>query len=152
MAQPQGLLYVYVACFLYKHHALFKKEQPDTNPPYILITGWVVSRYIQHCRQKIQALFLLAKTNRLAKKPSHAPWTISVDPPAPKREKARGIDRLESSQLASSSDGTTTASFTWSLGSRSGKIWPWGITYGSILGWMNIHLPAILMSTRGTGF
>ena len=30
--------------------------------------------------------------------------------------------------------------------------WPWGITYGSILGWMNIHLPPILMFTRGTGF
>ena len=27
-------------------------------------------------------------------------------------------------------------------------IWPWGITYGSILG-MNIHLPAIWMFTRG---
>ena len=31
-------------------------------------------------------------------------------------------------------------------------IWPWGITYGSIFGWMNIHLPPILMVTRGTGF
>ena len=28
--------------------------------------------------------------------------------------------------------------------------WPWGITYGSILGWMSIHLPPILMFTRGT--
>ena len=31
-------------------------------------------------------------------------------------------------------------------------IWPWGISYGPILGWMNIHLPPILMFTRGTGF
>ena len=30
-------------------------------------------------------------------------------------------------------------------------VWPWGKTYGSILGWMNIHLPPILMFTRGTG-
>ena len=30
--------------------------------------------------------------------------------------------------------------------------WPWGIIYGCILGWMNIHLPPILMFTRGTGF
>ena len=29
--------------------------------------------------------------------------------------------------------------------------WPWGITYGSILGWMNIHLLPILMFTGGTG-
>ena len=28
-------------------------------------------------------------------------------------------------------------------------IWPWGITYDSILGSMNIHLPPILMFTRG---
>ena len=27
--------------------------------------------------------------------------------------------------------------------------WSWGITYGSILGWMNIHLPPLLMFTRG---
>ena len=30
------------------------------------------------------------------------------------------------------------------LGLTSSLIWPWGITYGSILGWMNIHLPPIL--------
>ena len=30
----------------------------------------------------------------------------------------------------------------------SEKIWTWGVTYGSILGWMNIHLPPILMFTR----
>ena len=31
-------------------------------------------------------------------------------------------------------------------------IWPWGINYGDpILRWMNIHLPPILMFTRGTG-
>ena len=33
--------------------------------------------------------------------------------------------------------------------------WPWGITgitFGSILGWMNVHSPPILMFTRGTGF
>ena len=30
-------------------------------------------------------------------------------------------------------------------------LWPWGISHGSILGWMNIHLPAILMFTRGRG-
>ena len=31
--------------------------------------------------------------------------------------------------------------------------WPWGRTYGDpILGWMNIHLPPILMFSRGTGF
>ena len=30
----------------------------------------------------------------------------------------------------------------------SGVTWPWGTTYGSILGWMNIHLPPILMFTR----
>ena len=30
--------------------------------------------------------------------------------------------------------------------------WPWGITYGSMLGWMNIHLPPTLMFTRGTYF
>ena len=35
---------------------------------------------------------------------------------------------------------------------RINYTWPWGITYGSILGWMNIHLPPILMFTRGTGF
>ena len=35
--------------------------------------------------------------------------------------------------------------------SKSASIlkWPWGITNGSILGWMNIHLPPILMFTRG---
>ena len=32
------------------------------------------------------------------------------------------------------------------------RILPWGITYGSILRWMNIPLPPILMFTRGTGF
>ena len=31
------------------------------------------------------------------------------------------------------------------------NIWPWGITYGSISGWMNIHLPPILTFTRCTG-
>ena len=31
-------------------------------------------------------------------------------------------------------------------------IWPWVKTYSTIFGWMNIHLPAILMFTRGTGF
>ena len=31
-------------------------------------------------------------------------------------------------------------------------IWPWVKTYGTIFGWMNIHLPAILMFTRGTEF
>ena len=36
--------------------------------------------------------------------------------------------------------------------SRDGIKWPRGISYGSILGWMNIHLPPILMFTRGTGF
>ena len=30
--------------------------------------------------------------------------------------------------------------------------WPWGITYGSILVWKNIHLPPILMFTRGYRF
>ena len=30
--------------------------------------------------------------------------------------------------------------------------WPWVKTYGTIFGWMNIHLPATLMFTRGTGF
>ena len=29
---------------------------------------------------------------------------------------------------------------------------PWDITYGSILGCMNIHWPPMLMFTRGTGF
>ena len=29
-------------------------------------------------------------------------------------------------------------------------IWPWGISNGSNLGWMNIHLPSILMFTTGT--
>ena len=29
------------------------------------------------------------------------------------------------------------------------SIWPWGITYGFILGWVNIHLPPMLMFTRG---
>ena len=28
--------------------------------------------------------------------------------------------------------------------------WPWGITYGSVLGWMNLHLLPILMFARGT--
>ena len=44
--------------------------------------------------------------------------------------------------------------------SRSGKIhalelvlkWPWVKTYGAIFGWMNIHLPSILMFTRCQGF
>ena len=27
-------------------------------------------------------------------------------------------------------------------------IWPWVKTYGAIFGWMNIHLPSILMFTR----
>ena len=31
-------------------------------------------------------------------------------------------------------------------------IWPWVKTYGTIFGWMNIHLPTILMFTRGTRF
>ena len=30
--------------------------------------------------------------------------------------------------------------------------WPWVKTYGTIFGWMNIHLPSILMFTRGKGF
>ena len=40
------------------------------------------------------------------------------------------------------------------FGLGSVHIWqgPWGRTYGSILGWMNIHLPPLLMFTRGTGF
>ena len=33
-----------------------------------------------------------------------------------------------------------------------GLTWPWGRTYGSILAWMNIRLPPILMFNRGTGF
>ena len=32
------------------------------------------------------------------------------------------------------------------------NLWPWGIPHGSILGWMNICLPPILLFTRGTGF
>ena len=38
----------------------------------------------------------------------------------------------------------------WSTQSR--HKWPWGITYGSIVGWMNIHLPPILMFTGLQGF
>ena len=38
------------------------------------------------------------------------------------------------------------------LSRPSGNVWPWDITYGSIVGWMNIQLPPNLMFTRGTGF
>ena len=30
-------------------------------------------------------------------------------------------------------------------------IWPWVITYASILGWMSTHVPPVLMFTRATG-
>ena len=30
------------------------------------------------------------------------------------------------------------------------QTWPWVKTYGAIFGWMNIHLPSILMFTNGT--
>ena len=32
------------------------------------------------------------------------------------------------------------------------EIWPWVKTYDAIFGWMNIHLPSILMFTRCQGF
>ena len=32
------------------------------------------------------------------------------------------------------------------------RIWPWVKTYDAIFGWMNIHLPSILMFTRCQGF
>ena len=35
---------------------------------------------------------------------------------------------------------------------RVSVIWPWVKTYDAIFGWMNIHLPSILMFTRCQGF
>ena len=37
-------------------------------------------------------------------------------------------------------------------GTAGVHIWPWIKTYDTIFGWMNIHLPAVLMFTRGRGF
>ena len=44
---------------------------------------------------------------------------------------------------------TGTVEFAQTRAESSVAIWPSGRTYGSILGWMNIHLPPILMFTKG---
>ena len=40
----------------------------------------------------------------------------------------------------------------WAVPVFLDDIRPWVKTYGTIFGWMNIHLPSILMFTRGKGF